>query len=406
MTPHLTVSVIVPTFNRARLLDQALQGLLAQTRVPDEVLVVDDGSEDDTARVVAGYGDGVRYLAKANGGKASALNAGLARVSSDYVWVFDDDDWPLPGALEQLMETIEVPARDTFVYSGCFTFSGPDIPSAFDETAYRPPAWAEEGGLFLRALRSFPFHQNGMLVPLACYRKVGAYNEALARGQDYDMILRLCREFAGVRLNRPTFALREHAGARGPQRGRHGVRDRSHMWLYYDRLIFRDIYETVSLAEYLTPGERQAADWKRGVPRAARIRRAMIMAHHGLLDLALSDLGTGFHEATAENDDKDVIRQLLTQMAFLGQRYRHDWESVCFLHRLGWTASCLPWSIGLKSTMRGVYWDFRQRLREKQHRDALATGVALLGALAVGCFGMVLRGMGLRSCGPKAVAES
>jgi hypothetical protein len=74
------ISVIVPTFNRASYIEQCLDSLLAQTVPALEILVVDDGSQDDTAQRVARYGSRVTYIHKPNGGKPSAVNLGLQRA--------------------------------------------------------------------------------------------------------------------------------------------------------------------------------------------------------------------------------------------------------------------------------------------------------------------------------------
>ena len=91
------VSVLMPTFNRGGMLSEALDSVLGQSIPPHQVVVIDDGSTDDTSERVARYGARIDYIRKDNGGKSSALNLGLTHVTGDYVWVFDDDDVALPG---------------------------------------------------------------------------------------------------------------------------------------------------------------------------------------------------------------------------------------------------------------------------------------------------------------------
>ena len=95
--PEPTVSVIVPTFNRARYLPECLESLLAQTFPPTQIVVVNDGSTDDTASAVKPYLDRIEYIEKENGGKSSALNLVLPNIRNDYVWIFDDDGDPCPA---------------------------------------------------------------------------------------------------------------------------------------------------------------------------------------------------------------------------------------------------------------------------------------------------------------------
>lgn len=94
------VSVIVPTYNRACLLPRALNSILAQTDDHDEVIVVDDGSEDDTQAVVRRFGDRVRYVSRAHAGPGAARNAGLAVSRHELITFLDSDDEWLPGKLD------------------------------------------------------------------------------------------------------------------------------------------------------------------------------------------------------------------------------------------------------------------------------------------------------------------
>ena len=84
-------SVILPTYNRSNYLIQSLDSILAQTYQNFEVIVVNDGFDDDTRHVLKPYQDRLRVLEKPNGEKSSAVNLGLEHAQGDYIWVFDDD---------------------------------------------------------------------------------------------------------------------------------------------------------------------------------------------------------------------------------------------------------------------------------------------------------------------------
>jgi len=98
--PHPRVSVIIPTYNRAGLISQAIDSALRQTFGDHEVIVVDDGSTDETAAVVRAYGDRVRYVWTPNGGAGHARNVGMAHARGDYLTFLDSDDLLYPYALE------------------------------------------------------------------------------------------------------------------------------------------------------------------------------------------------------------------------------------------------------------------------------------------------------------------
>jgi glycosyltransferase involved in cell wall biosynthesis len=97
----LRVSAIIPAFNAAHFVADAIESALAQTRRPDEIVVVDDGSTDDTAQVVAHYASqGVRYIYQPNRGPGSARNRGIWETSGELIAFLDADDLWLPNKTE------------------------------------------------------------------------------------------------------------------------------------------------------------------------------------------------------------------------------------------------------------------------------------------------------------------
>jgi len=101
------VSVVVNNYNYGRFLAEAIDSALAQTYAPLEVIVVDDGSTDDSRDVIAGYGDRVITVLKENGGQASAFNAGFAVASGEVVIFLDADDALLPAAAQSAVGRFE-----------------------------------------------------------------------------------------------------------------------------------------------------------------------------------------------------------------------------------------------------------------------------------------------------------
>ncbi len=93
------VSVVIPAYNAAWCVAKAIDSVLAQDFRDFELIVVDDGSTDDTASVLADYGDTIRVIRKPNGGMSSARNAGIAQARGEFVAFLDADDWWLPGKL-------------------------------------------------------------------------------------------------------------------------------------------------------------------------------------------------------------------------------------------------------------------------------------------------------------------
>lgn len=101
-----TVSVVIPAYNRARFLGTAVASVRAQSHACTEIVIVDDGSTDDTAQVVAALGDGIRYITQANAGPAAARNRGILEARSDLVAFLDTDDRWLPDKIALQVEVL------------------------------------------------------------------------------------------------------------------------------------------------------------------------------------------------------------------------------------------------------------------------------------------------------------
>ena len=101
-----TVTVLIPAFNSAGTIREAIESVLAQTHPATEILVVDDGSSDDSATVAAALGDPVRVLSKGNGGTASARNLGIAEARGEVIAFLDADDIYLPTHLEEIVSAL------------------------------------------------------------------------------------------------------------------------------------------------------------------------------------------------------------------------------------------------------------------------------------------------------------
>lgn len=284
-----TVTVIIPTYNRAHFLAQAIDSCLTQTRPPDDIVVVDDGSTDNTFGVIAAYGDLVRRLRQPNSGKSAALNAALATIRTDYVMIADDDDIVMSDALERHLDFLgDNPAID-FTYSGCYFFSGREPPAVPDPKLLYDAAETTASEFFIRCLETFPFQMGGMLVPMSCYLKVGPFDQQLTFGQDYEMILRIARVARGGKLKNPTFLVRQHDGPRGPARERRTASEREARWREYERLTFYRLRGELTLDEYLPKGFA-SSDTDLRSRRQALLQRACVMARHGVFAEALCDL--------------------------------------------------------------------------------------------------------------------
>src|SRR4051812_23345434 len=99
-------SVIIPAYNRAQLIGRTLQTALAQEFSDYEIIVVDDGSTDETATISASFGSKVRVMARENAGPGAARNAGIAHATGDYIVFLDSDDLFFPWTLSTYRDAI------------------------------------------------------------------------------------------------------------------------------------------------------------------------------------------------------------------------------------------------------------------------------------------------------------
>lgn len=386
-----TVAAIIPTYNRGHLIRETVDSILAQTRPPNSIVVVDDGSTDDTARVIAEYAGHVVYRHQSNKGKSAALNLALETIEADYVWIFDDDDIALPHAVESHLTFLQHNPCCDFTYSPGYRFSG-----SFSEQSLKPGDLQHLESIrhedfYVYVLESMHVKMHGMLVPLRCYRALGGFDERLHRSQDHDMIMRLARRFRAGHVKEPTFAWRVHDGLRGPGFARHASADRAGVWRQYQNVIYHRLRDTLKLEEYL-PGQ---AFEQPGNPtslelRRALIQRAYIMAEHGLYAEAVTDLEEGLETlGFNEHGPTENENRIISHMVWID-----DIENIAPIHfyrGVGRTAGCHE-SIS-RSFLRGFYWGYRRSgIRPAIHFQNTTRLAAFMLAAANGRFRGTSRG--------------
>ncbi len=112
------LSVVIPTYQHAQTLGRCLESLFAQTRIPDEIIVVDDGSTDDTKKIVEGYGHHVQYFFQENQGAPAARNFGAQKASGDYILFCDADVLASPTMLQKMEQALETHTEVSYAYCG------------------------------------------------------------------------------------------------------------------------------------------------------------------------------------------------------------------------------------------------------------------------------------------------
>lgn len=178
------ISVIIPTYNRAQLVEMAVQSVLAQTFRDYEVIVVDDGSTDETEAVVAGLGPQVRYLRRANQGPSVARNTGISAARGAYISFLDSDDVFRPQNLELLLEQFGRNPGAAIVHGWAETV----------DHAGRKVQWSRpklKGYAYRNYLFSNPTPIGTLLARRDCFADGNLFDPSLPIYEDWDLWLRL-----------------------------------------------------------------------------------------------------------------------------------------------------------------------------------------------------------------------
>lgn len=218
-THHDLVSIVIPVYNGARYVGEAIESALAQTWPAIEVIVVDDGSNDAgaTQRVIARYGDAVRVLAKRNGGVSSALNAGIAAMRGQWFCWLSHDDVYLPTKVADYMQAVRQAGGPAIAFgeidfideTGTVTQRG-GLLRHWDGRTDDPRWLVLEGRL----------HGCAMLIPAECLPRSGAFDPGLPTTQDYARWFDLAERHPFVPVRAALVRARQHAG-QDSRAGRH-----------------------------------------------------------------------------------------------------------------------------------------------------------------------------------------
>lgn len=207
------VSVIIPTYDRGSYLAQAIHSVQAQSYADVEIIVVDDGSTDDTLQTVSQSGPSVIYLPLPHRGQpAVTRNAGLRAAEGEYVAFLDSDDLFLPGKLALQLAAFEQHPEAGLAYSnGYFFRDDPDVPTGHALDGLPTPS----GDVLADLLRGNFLTSPVVLLRRACLEVAGPFDEdpALFVAEDYELWLRLAAHFPFVYVPGDVAAIRRQEGS-------------------------------------------------------------------------------------------------------------------------------------------------------------------------------------------------
>jgi glycosyltransferase involved in cell wall biosynthesis len=272
-TPAPRISVIIPTYNRAQYIGAAIESVLQQTCQDMEIIVVDDGSTDDTAERVAGYGDRVRYIRTPNRRVGHARNVGMAHARGEYLTFLDSDDLLYPYMIEVESALLDRYPDVGLVYAEMSAFDDEGFFDKYHLKTYHRPAYrnpevtyhrlfersvalgeltelrgvlgredpallnrrAYVGNIFDAYLENIVVFQNNMLMRRSIISTVGIRNERVKYYEELDYILRISRTHPICFIDVPTYKLRYHPGQISGTSGSNG----RYVWLRKQQELLR-----------------------------------------------------------------------------------------------------------------------------------------------------------------------
>jgi glycosyltransferase involved in cell wall biosynthesis len=212
----MLVSVIIPTYNRARTIERAVNSVLAQTWKEMEIIVVDDGSTDQTGELLKVYGDKIRVINQQNGGASAARNTGIKAATGEIISFLDSDDEWFPSKTERqvkLLQCTELAGVVCCVCNAKMLFSSGTVTS-FQAARLHPKqvegVWSNPAEVL--ATR-FLFFNQVVAVRRKALDQTGYFRENLRIMEDYDLALRLSLVGPWAFIAEPLVVWHEDAGS-------------------------------------------------------------------------------------------------------------------------------------------------------------------------------------------------
>jgi glycosyltransferase involved in cell wall biosynthesis len=190
-----TVSVIIPMYNRAHLIGRAIQSVLNQSYQDFEIIVVDDGSTDNTEKVIREFQEQDKRIIyirhEKNKGAATARNTGITAAKGEYIAFQDSDDEWFSKKLEKQMNVFAIaPVEVGVVYTGFWRIEK-------DKKNYIPSSWVtqKEGKIHKELLKGNFVTTQSIVTRKECFEKSGMFDESLPRLQDWELVIRLSKYY-------------------------------------------------------------------------------------------------------------------------------------------------------------------------------------------------------------------
>lgn len=210
------VSIVIPVYNGSNFLREAVNSALSQTYKNLEVIVVNDGSTDDTEEIALSYGDRIRYFAKENGGTSTALNLAIENMRGDYFSWLSHDDLYYPNKIERNVEALShLENKDTIIIS--------DLDGMTDHTrTFRTALYQEHRDAYPSRNNSYLYpvvynktHGCTHLISKKVFETVGMFDVDERVAHDFEFYYRAFAKFPHYYINEPLITARESSDRQG-----------------------------------------------------------------------------------------------------------------------------------------------------------------------------------------------
>jgi len=298
----MTVSVIIPTYNRKAYVKEAIESVLAQTYNDCEIIVVDDGSTDGTGEVLqARYGNRIRYVWQENQGESIARSHGIELARGEFIALLDSDDLWLPGKLARQVLMLGASPGIGMVFCQAWIIDGHGQRIA--EAPYGASLGSSDLTLEKLCFQNSISGPSTTLIRRVVFEQIGGFDPNIHFGEDWDFWLRMALHYQLAFIPEPLACVRRHRGTQSyyPSPERNAQR----------------------LADHLTVLEKAFASWP-GEPSADLRHRAIAYQYAqaflaeeavGNTDAAMQDLLAAFQLAPDLLQDMDTFGKYLVNHA-------------------------------------------------------------------------------------------
>ncbi len=201
------VSIVIPTYNSASFVEYSIASAINQSYKNIEVIVVDDGSTDDTRKKLEKFKEKIRYFYQANKGVSNARNKGVSVASGSYVIFLDADDLLFPDIIQLCITALSSQPDYKAIYGLAYSFSNNDS-SVLKEWTHTP---RKSGCIFDYVIKGLSLAQGQFMIERDCIRDIGGFDEKLNRGEDWQFLLKATRKYNFLYAPYPFLKRRIHA---------------------------------------------------------------------------------------------------------------------------------------------------------------------------------------------------